>query len=255
MINAEQIRAARALLDWPTSELAKRSGLTINGLNKIERGHVNAQRDSLEKIKNVFESSGIEFLPGSGIRKKDKMVTTVEGKHHRKALIEAIYNTFKQTGGEFLVAHEHEGALPEKLGMKELKESLIKRRKSNIHHRFLVLEDDPGLFAPFDTYHVIDKEYFTACPLRIWDSSVCFSIDHHTSRGIIINNAKIAESARKLYDFVWNHTKEVPKEVQDSPTAKKLFEKVWGRSPTKADEITPKQWPESKKAKGKKRHD
>lgn len=255
MIDAEQIRAARALLDWPTSELAKRSGLTVNGINKIERGHVVAQRDSLKKIQKVFEEAGIEFLPGSGIRRKDKMVTTIEGKHHRKALIESMYNTLKHTGGEFLVIHEREGALPENLGLKELKESLTKRRKANIHHRLLVLEDDPGLFAPFDTYHIIDKKYFAACPLRIWDSKVSFSIDQHPSRGIIIEDSRIAEAARRLYNFVWDHTKPVPKEIQDGPVAKKLFETVWGRSQQESDKVTPKQWPESKKSRRKKRHD
>ena len=74
MINAEQIRAARALLDWSTADLAQHAGLTVNGINKIERGHVQAHRETLEKLTAIFEDAGIEFLPNSGLRKKDKLV-------------------------------------------------------------------------------------------------------------------------------------------------------------------------------------
>ncbi len=54
MINAEQIRAARALLDWSTADLARQANLTVNGINKIERGHVQAHRETLETLHKNF---------------------------------------------------------------------------------------------------------------------------------------------------------------------------------------------------------
>ncbi len=233
MLSPEQIRAARALLDWSTAELARRTGLTVNGLNKIERGHVNAQRDTLEKIQKVFEEAGLEFIPGKGLRRRNHLVTTYEGKDHRILLDEDIYNTLKNTGGEFLVAHEiEEDVVAEDMGIEYLKNSLYKRKRANITHRLLVLEDDPGLFGPFDTYHVIDKKYFSPYPMQIYGANVSFSTRQYAPKSIVIRDENIAESARKLFNFVWDNTKGVPKERQNTPKAKELYDYVWGKYST-----------------------
>jgi len=39
-INARQIKAARALLDWSQENLASASGLSIATIRKIESGHI-----------------------------------------------------------------------------------------------------------------------------------------------------------------------------------------------------------------------
>lgn len=251
MINAEQIRAARALLGWPTTELAKRTGLTVNGINKIERGHVVAQRDTLEKIQAVIENAGVEFLPGSGVRWKDRMVTVFEGALFRRLLMDDIYNTLKDSGGEFLIAHQYEDTLHEDMGLDFLKESLHRRKKAGIRHRLLVLEDDPGLFAPFDTYHVLDKKYFSPYPIHIYGSKMSLSSRQYAPKTIIIDNDRIAESARKLFEFVWDHTKDVPEKRQKTARTKKLYDYVWGLHKSDARKKPPSKrslkWPEERK--------
>jgi transcriptional regulator with XRE-family HTH domain len=93
MINAEQIRAARAILDWSTVELAKQAGLTVNGINKIERGHVQAHRETVEKLREVFETSGIEFLGNSGVQKRQETVYALKGVEGFKKLMDDVYLT------------------------------------------------------------------------------------------------------------------------------------------------------------------
>src|ERR1700684_3532227 len=100
MINADQIRAARALLDWSTSDLAKQAGLTVNGINKIERGHVQAHRETMEKLQDIFETAGIEFLPNSGLKKQDKAVEIFEGPERFHDFTEFVYQHIKRYGGE-----------------------------------------------------------------------------------------------------------------------------------------------------------
>src|SRR5882672_6670635 len=102
MINAEQIRAARALLDWSTADLAQQAGLTVNGINKIERGHVQAHRETMEVLTRIFEEAGVEFLPGSGLRKKDRIIKTFDGEGANHSILDDIYNTLKDKGGEIL---------------------------------------------------------------------------------------------------------------------------------------------------------
>ena len=63
MICSEQIKAARALLGWSASELAKRSlvGATTIRRYEIQDGIPSANTNVLQKIKSVLESSGIQF--------------------------------------------------------------------------------------------------------------------------------------------------------------------------------------------------
>lgn len=231
MINAEQIRAGRAMLDWSTAELARRTGLTVNGINKIERGHVVAQRETLEKIQSAFEEAGLEFLPGSGLRKKDRIVTVFEGKAPRRDLLAEVYNALKDTGGEYLIAHEYEADLSVDMGLSYLRDSLFQRQQAKITHRLLVLEDDPGLFAPFDTYRVIDRKYFSHYPIHIYGSKIALTLRQYAPKAVIIDDARLADGARKLFNFVWDHAKEVPEAIQNSEQARAVYESVWGTPP------------------------
>ena len=50
MPTIEQIRAARALLDWSQSDLADKAGLSQTGIARIENGTNQPNSSTLEKI-------------------------------------------------------------------------------------------------------------------------------------------------------------------------------------------------------------
>jgi len=207
MINPDQIRAARALLDWKLSDLAKLTGLTVNGISLIERGEVQGRHDSLESIQKAFEEAGIEFIPGSGVRKKDRIIEVYEGKDASKLLIEDIYNTLKDTGGEMLVAHLSEDVAASDLSREFILEQIRKRKAAGITNRLLVREDDPGLIPPYDTYHALPKEFFSPYPFYIYGPKIALLSRQYAPKAIIINDERFAESIKKLFDFVWSQTK------------------------------------------------
>ena len=64
MILAEQIRAARALLDWSAKDLATASGVSPATLQRIERAHGAPQSHTrtLADLKRALEAAGIEFV-------------------------------------------------------------------------------------------------------------------------------------------------------------------------------------------------
>jgi transcriptional regulator with XRE-family HTH domain len=49
-INARQIKAARALLDWSQEDLANTSGLSIATIRKIESGHISPRGKTINSI-------------------------------------------------------------------------------------------------------------------------------------------------------------------------------------------------------------
>ena len=61
-INARQIRAARASLNWTLEDLSSRSGVSVSSIRRIEgeAQHV-TRKSSLEALRKAFEKQGIEF--------------------------------------------------------------------------------------------------------------------------------------------------------------------------------------------------
>jgi transcriptional regulator with XRE-family HTH domain len=60
-----QVRAAKSMLRWSGDELAKRSGLSLSTIRRVEsaEGIPDAQTvKTLVAIKEAFEAAGIEFI-------------------------------------------------------------------------------------------------------------------------------------------------------------------------------------------------
>jgi transcriptional regulator with XRE-family HTH domain len=71
MIDAEQCRAARALLNWTQGDLAERTSLSAVSIRAFEKG--GEMRDSnLKLLRMSFEAAGVVFIPenggGAGVR-------------------------------------------------------------------------------------------------------------------------------------------------------------------------------------------
>jgi DNA-binding XRE family transcriptional regulator len=74
MIGGAQIRAARALLNWPAEVLAKTVGVTRQTIQRLEQhdGLPPSRSQTLEQIQRAFEAAGVEFIgtpdDGPGVR-------------------------------------------------------------------------------------------------------------------------------------------------------------------------------------------
>ena len=60
MMDAPQIRAARAMLGLTQAELAKRAKISVTGLNNIESGQSDPRASTLEAIQSALELAGAE---------------------------------------------------------------------------------------------------------------------------------------------------------------------------------------------------
>jgi transcriptional regulator with XRE-family HTH domain len=73
MIEAAQVRAARALIGWSQTKLAEAAGLPVATVERFETGapdHVPA--DAVARMRGALESGGVAFIPknggGAGVR-------------------------------------------------------------------------------------------------------------------------------------------------------------------------------------------
>lgn len=66
MISVEQIRGARAMLGMTQAELAKLAGMSVTGLNNLERRLSDPKASTLRSVQTALEEAGVEFIPESG---------------------------------------------------------------------------------------------------------------------------------------------------------------------------------------------
>lgn len=205
IMDVKQLRAALGLLNWENADLAKKAEVQANTISFITNEKRQARQATMEKIQKIFEEEGIEFLPDSGVRLKSRVVTTHEGPDANKQLIEDLYNTLQATGGEILIAHLDEGNSIRDLDLSWLAEQIKKRKEAGITHRMLVQPDDPNLIPPLDNYRSVPKEFFSPYPLFVYGPKLALLSWEPSPRVVVIDDARFADSARKLFNFIWKY--------------------------------------------------
>ena len=216
MISPQQIRAGRALLDWTQLQLSERSGVSRASIKNIEKGITAPRMDSIEAITKAFEDSGLEFLPGNGVRERDQIVTVFEGEGTEERLLNDIYQTMLLEGGDEVLISGLEEMNPE-TNPKEYalaKTHLDRLKNIGVKERILGKEGNNNYIAPWHWYRKLPKEGFVSIPLFIYGSKIALSTDTTPYKSIVINNSLFADSCRQLFNFVWERAKtpEMPPE-------------------------------------------
>ncbi|KQT82082.1 hypothetical protein ASG51_20260 [Methylobacterium sp. Leaf465] len=65
-LTPEQSRAARGLLDWPQTELAKAADLSESTVRDFEKGRRVPSVNNLKALRAALEEAGIIFIPSNG---------------------------------------------------------------------------------------------------------------------------------------------------------------------------------------------
>jgi len=65
-ITPAQMRAARALLDWPRETLSAACGTTVRTLARVESGEGGSRQSTVAAIRAALEAAGVEFIEENG---------------------------------------------------------------------------------------------------------------------------------------------------------------------------------------------
>jgi transcriptional regulator with XRE-family HTH domain len=83
IVSSAQVRAARGLIDWSQSQLAKEAGVGLSTIADFERGKRTPIGNNLVAIQRALEAAGVEFTPenggGAGVRLRKRMAPPDEG--------------------------------------------------------------------------------------------------------------------------------------------------------------------------------
>ena len=203
IVSPAQSRAARGLLNWTQPNLSERCGVSANTISAFEAGRGAAQK-TIKKIFTVLDNAGIEFLEGDGVKRRTSTVFILEGDDANLRLIDDVYHTLKQAGGEVLIAGIKEAGSDNPKLRDHLLKHIDRLKAANITERILVEEGDTDFIAPPHWYRWLPKGYFTDQPFQLYGTKLALITWGPPQNIIVIDHDKIAASFRNLFNFAWD---------------------------------------------------
>lgn len=214
MPTIEQIRAARALLDWSQSDLADHAGLSQTGIARIENGTNQPNSSTIEKIKGAFENADIEFLGTNGLRKKTGEIKTLNGKQGFRDFMDDVYNVAKANGGLICLHNAKPQNWYRWLGEDWYKAHAERMQQlaDKIDVR-ITSEEDNTLFIgnAFAEYRWFPKTMFNEHSFYAYGSKLAFMAFTEDNVSIrIFDDKHFAEGFKVLFNIAWDNVAIVP---------------------------------------------
>ena len=206
-LDAAQIRAARALLDWTVEDLANATGLNKDSIKNVERGHSQPRVKTEATLREAFERAGVVFTEGSGVKRRNEIVRIFEGQEGIERFYGEIYATAQSATQEFLQF----GLRYQDIGMFQTGESVkIYRAKMMSLKRIIfrcIVSEEEKLFpkANYATYRYWPSEKFLGVPFYVFgDSFAILSIHPEKIQAIVILDKNVAEEYRRQFAAMWS---------------------------------------------------
>ena len=223
MITIEQCRAARGLLGWTQQDLATAARMSKTAINNFERGN------------SDVEEAGVEFTDNFGVRKRMEVVQILKGDDANMQLLDDIYDTLKNTGGEVLINSVDEkkvwDAYPERISA-----HLARLKDAGITERMLACEGDNFFLQPAECYRWIPRELFAISTITfVYGNKVAISDTGGIPSGnkvaiklwnehmiIIIDSRQAAEAEKQRFEYIWERSRQpdIPDSDRDSKKQK-----------------------------------
>ncbi|MGB4107867.1 MAG: helix-turn-helix domain-containing protein [Alphaproteobacteria bacterium] len=212
MPTIEQIRAARALLDWSQSDLANYADLSQTGIARIENGTNQPNSQTITKIKAAFENADIEFLGTNGLRRKTGEIKVLRGASGFTKFIYDVYETVKREGGEICVSNVDERNFDKWQGDNRqdyLSKMTDLKNQKKYSFKILVREGDQHQVASYAEYRSMNTENFGTVPFYVYGTKTAIIIFEEEVAVHIIDNKEIADAQRKQFNIAWNAAKQL----------------------------------------------
>jgi transcriptional regulator with XRE-family HTH domain len=205
----KQVTAARALLGWTMQELADQAGVSLTSVQRFENSIGDSRTEVKTAICETLQKSGIDFADG-GVRPRISNITIFEGPDSYLRILDDIFYTLKDTGGEALFS-----CVDDRKSPIEVIESYRRIRKTGIQMRSLIEEGNTFLMGELDEYRYIPKKYFYNHPQVIYGNKIATMIYGIRKQSFVVENANMAAAQKNLFEYAWVKSKKPKK--NDAP--------------------------------------
>lgn len=204
MPTIEQIRAARALLDWSQSDLADYAGLSQTGIARIENGTNQPNTQTLEKIKRAFGDANIEFIDG-GVRLVQDKLTIIKGKDCLRKLQDDIFHTLSKRKDDIRILGIDEISPDETEDYAYTKMHIKRLIDAGINEKILIQKGKTDFIAPQEWYRMIPEKYFSPHTVFIYDTKIALTLRAPEYKVLLLDNPLFAASLKTFFDFLWDN--------------------------------------------------
>jgi len=205
-ITTNQLKAARALLDWTQEDLANKARVALGTIQKFENGIHSALQGATEAAILKALSPQIEFTGTRGVALKSDELVMLTGESAFPRVLDDIITTLSGAPKpEALFA-----CVSDRLSPPAVVENYRRLRKQGIAMRSLVREGDTYLMGKPREYRILPARYFHNNAIAIYQDKVATMIldpvTHEDRGAIIVRNAHVAAAQRNLFNFIWSQT-------------------------------------------------
>jgi transcriptional regulator with XRE-family HTH domain len=218
MPSPRQIRAARALLGWEATDLARRTELSRVTISNIEAARTQPQEASMERIAKALGDAGVQFLDHDGVRIKPHGVEVLTGQQGLHQFFEGVYAHMRDHGGSIVQFGVDEQKFRQHLG-DEFSDSYMQRmaelthKRKDIKVRAIICERDTNFHAAaYNEYKWIAKSIFQAVPFYIYGETLAV-MDFQTVPAptiVLLNFPAITNAYRNQFEAFWRMAKTPP---------------------------------------------
>jgi transcriptional regulator with XRE-family HTH domain len=211
MLTIDQIRAARALLDWSQQDLAEHADLSQTGIARIENKTNKPNSKTLQKIESAFDRAGIEFIIG-GVRKVERTAITYTGQEGFARFRDDVLTTVKHHKNPDICITNLDERLFDKWGDGEVNKKYrdemaqIKDSNPNLKFRSLVLQGDTHFSAArHSQYKWLPENSFGYFPFYVYGDKVAMiTFEENDVNIFILNNSIILKFYREKFEKMWS---------------------------------------------------
>ena len=213
MITAAQLRAARGLLDWTRSELAKASGLSAETIKNIEHGVYMPQESTITAIVKTFGENNVEFLDNDGVKRNSETVVIYQGSNGFRHFMDDVYEEAKKSAAAnsnnkpIYVSNVDDKLFVDNLG--DFAPIHVERMNKLKNIKILVLTGQKDFYrvdkSDYIEYRWSGQEGNVQVPFYVYGDKFAILIfkDGEEPKIVVISSSIVARTYREQFAMLW----------------------------------------------------
>jgi transcriptional regulator with XRE-family HTH domain len=188
-------------LEMSQADLADAAGLSLAGVQKIERGETAPTARTQAKLARAFEKRGVTFT-GRGLEYSETPIFFIEGASHEATYLQLLDDVGEHlTGGrdrELLVMFADDRVSPPSVNAK-----YRDLRAAGVRMRQLVEDGNRYLMGPLDEYRYVPQRFFINRVTLVYGDRVA-SEAGNVCRASIKVDPVTADLHRNTFNLLWD---------------------------------------------------
>lgn len=210
IISPRQIRAARGLIGWSQTDLAKAANISRSTIAAIENGSGNPTVDMMSRIRTVFEAKQVEFLTQEGVRFREPTILYDDAPGANRRLLDdvfAVAQAYHQKSGlnDILIYGLREDDAQYSVG-DYLSEHIDRLQSIGLSEKILCAPSTKTYVAPQSWYRRLPErtEQNLLLPVMVYGDKLAVVQWHPQESVVIVDSKPMADAFRAMFQHIWS---------------------------------------------------